>query len=289
MAAQTLIKSFHCFNTVDIIPISEVETWMLEAENLSVIVLAEDQVGLKQNKAIQESMKKSGVLTIGVCKESTNGIRPETDGLVFLTNATGSPQYIIQTIGLMLVGMYMCSIKKGFELIKPIAQPILKEISECPKVFTDTFKAFHDKAPCFGEILRDEKSVLIMGKAEGASAAKEMARGFKQYTHKHGEGFPAGELKHGSIALINPDHINETKCVLLILDDENLEHMKLALKEVKARNAFTIVITNCREHIPTKDVNEFIEIPAHGRLAFLPSLFSVEMVFMELSKPALCN
>lgn len=62
----------------------------------------------------------------------------------------------------------------------------------------------------------------------------------KEQTYKHAEAFSAGELKHGPLALID-----KTPIILIILDDEYFKDMCLALSEVSAREAITIVITNC--------------------------------------------
>jgi len=55
----------------------------------------------------------------------------------------------------------------------------------------------------------------------------------------------AAEMKHGPIALIDSDNPNYSKVILIILDDQHRTEMELALSEVKSRNAFTIVISDC--------------------------------------------
>lgn len=58
--------------------------------------------------------------------------------------------------------------------------------------------------------------------------AKEGALKLKELTYIHAEAFSAGELKHGPLALIDPDQPEKTVVFFLILEDENLAHMKLA-------------------------------------------------------------
>lgn len=58
--------------------------------------------------------------------------------------------------------------------------------------------------------------------------AKEGALKLKELTYLHAEAFSAGELKHGPLALIDPDHPEQTVCFFIILEDEHLAHMKLA-------------------------------------------------------------
>jgi len=90
---------------------------------------------------------------------------------------------------------------------------------------------------------------LILGKGPCASIAKEAALKIKELTYKHAEGFSAGELKHGPLALIDSTKFKSKALILIILDDDNLNDMMLALSEVHSRNALTIVITNCAEKL----------------------------------------
>jgi len=82
----------------------------------------------------------------------------------------------------------------------------------------------------------------------------------KELTYIHAEAFAAGELKHGPLALINPDEPSSTAVILFILDDDKLEEMKLALSEVWSRQALTIVITDCFDKLNHKHISHAIEI-----------------------------
>lgn len=59
----------------------------------------------------------------------------------------------------------------------------------------------------------------------------------KELTYIHAEAFSAGELKHGPLALINPEIPKSTSIILIILDNEYLDDMNLCLSEVHSRNA----------------------------------------------------
>lgn len=97
----------------------------------------------------------------------------------------------------------------------------------------------------FKDIVKDLKKrehFFILGKGENHVVALEGALKVKEITYKHFEGFPAGELKHGTIALID----NDTPVFGIISEDENKDDMLSALAEVKARGAkvFGISIDN---------------------------------------------
>jgi len=96
-----------------------------------------------------------------------------------------------------------------------------------------------------------------LGKGPCSAVAKEGALKIKELTYIHAEAFSAGELKHGPLALIDPNQPKTTCIFLIILDDEHLKDMNLCLSEVKSRGALTVIITDCKEKI-TLDKSDFV-------------------------------
>ncbi len=84
--------------------------------------------------------------------------------------------------------------------------------------------------------LKDQEHFFVLGKGQNFVASLEGALKIKEITYKHFEGFAAGELKHGVIALIDQG----TPVFGIISNDENKADMLSALAEVKARGGFTI-------------------------------------------------
>lgn len=146
---------------------------------------------------------------------------------------------------------------------------------------------------CFGEAIRstdeeikkvavvteNEKNMIILGKGLAGLICKEGALKLKELTYIHCEAFVAGEIKHGPIALIDPDRPGSTKIILMILDDEHFHDMELALSEVKSRCAYTIVITDCAHRLTKSKCDHIIEIPS---LHWLTPLLGV-VVFQKLA------
>jgi len=62
-------------------------------------------------------------------------------------------------------------------------------------------------------------------------------------------------MKHGPIALIDSSVPKSTKIILVIMDDEYLNDMILALSEVKSRHAYTVVITNCLDKLDKSKID----------------------------------
>lgn len=106
--------------------------------------------------------------------------------------------------------------------------------------------------------LKDKEHFFVLGKGQNFHIAQEGALKIKEISYKHFEGFAAGELKHGVIALIEKG----TPVLSIISNDENRKDMISATQEVKARGALTIGIgdvqnIDCFDYfIPTAESNE---------------------------------
>jgi len=86
--------------------------------------------------------------------------------------------------------------------------------------------------------IKNQEHFFVLGKGQNYYISLEGALKVKEITYKHFEGFAAGELKHGVIALID----KSTPVFAIVSDDENKKDMLSAVAQVKARGAFTIGI-----------------------------------------------
>lgn len=88
------------------------------------------------------------------------------------------------------------------------------------------------------QILSTKKNLFVLGRGIAYPAALEIALKIKEVSYIHAEGLPAGELKHGPIALIEPG----TPCIVLDPNDETSSDVLSSAMEVKARGAFVVGI-----------------------------------------------
>jgi glucosamine--fructose-6-phosphate aminotransferase (isomerizing) len=128
--------------------------------------------------------------------------------------------------------------------------------------------------------LKNEEHMFVLGRGMGESIAYEGASLIKQISRVHAEGYAGGALKHGPFALIGDGRV----IVLIILDDEHKEMMNLALAEVQARNAKTIVITPNKSLITTKDQpHKVLLIEENGPLTGLLAIIPLQLLAYHLS------
>jgi len=124
----------------------------------------------------------------------------------------------------------------------------------------------------------DAKHAFVLGKGFSEPIAYEGALKIKEITYMHAEGYSGGALKHGPFALIEKG----TPIILIILDDQHAGLMRTAAEEVRARGAFTVVITNSpvlAKHI----ADEVVVIPSNGMLTALLAVVPLQMIAYEIS------
>ena len=119
----------------------------------------------------------------------------------------------------------------------------------------------------FGHRIYQEKDVFFLGRGIDETVAKESALKLKEISYIHADSYPAGELKHGPIALIENDIT-----VISIMTDKNLVEKTVSnIQEVITRGAKTLVVTN--QNIDDKMFDTVIHIPETN--TFISPILSV--------------
>ncbi|DAZ97938.1 TPA: hypothetical protein N0F65_006363 [Lagenidium giganteum] len=142
-----------------------------------------------------------------------------------------------------------------------------------------------DQCAQIAEKLMPSEHLFVLGRGYGEPIAYEGALKIKELTYLHAEGYPGGALKHGPFALIENDKdgkFGATPIILIVLDDEHAHFMKTACEEVRARGAYTIVITD--NPAMCKDVADtIIPIPSNGPMTALLASVPLQLIAYELA------
>jgi glucosamine--fructose-6-phosphate aminotransferase (isomerizing) len=122
----------------------------------------------------------------------------------------------------------------------------------------------------------DHQHLFVLGRHRNAPSALEAALKIKEVTYLHAEGFPAGELKHGVIALVT----NGTPCLVLAPDEDSRKEALAAAAEVAARGAFTVGLS------PHDEAEFAVTLPVCGgpsapyEVAALTQLLAYELALL---------
>jgi len=136
-------------------------------------------------------------------------------------------------------------------IAKELGCPI--SMDDIPSRISQTIEANQEKAKQIAEELYMKNDIFILGKGASYPMAREIALKLKEIPYMHAEGMMAGELKHGTLALIEPG-----TPVISLIPNMNSD-MISSTKEVEARGARTIIISNTDGdfHVPKSDDTEF--------------------------------
>jgi glucosamine--fructose-6-phosphate aminotransferase (isomerizing) len=160
------------------------------------------------------------------------------------------------------------------------AKSKLKRLSKSlDEIFTK--KSFSYIKNKIGKTLVDKEHFFILGKGENASIAYEGALKIKEISYKHVEGFSAGELKHGVIALIEKG----TPVIGIIPSEEHKEDNKdliSGMEQVKARGALTIGI-GAPEFADLEIFDYYISTPQINTLGSIANVIPFQLISYFLS------
>jgi glutamine---fructose-6-phosphate transaminase (isomerizing) len=222
---------------------------------------------------------------LAICNTNGSTIPRESDAVIYThagpeIGVASTKGFITQVIAAYLLGLYLAQVK-GTSYDDEIAR-LVAELGDLPdhvQRMLDGCDQLYDLA----EELQGARSVLFLGRHAGFPIALEGALKLKELAYIHAEGFAAGELKHGPIALIEPGL--PVFCVVPPKGRDQLHgKMVSAIQEIRARGARTIVLAE--EDDP--DIEEFadtlIRLPRVSTLMQpVPAVVPLQLFACELA------
>jgi glucosamine--fructose-6-phosphate aminotransferase (isomerizing) len=190
--------------------------------------------------------KAAGAPVIGICNVLGSHLSRLADGVLY---TRGGPEigvaatktYISQTIAMVLFALYLARLR-GTE---PIER--LREIAENTKLLPaaiDLCLNNSDEIRKVAKKLRKAHSAMFIGRYVNFPTALEGALKLKEISYIHAEGYAAGEMKHGPIALLD----SRVPVIGIVTEGRVREKMLSNLAEAKAREAITVIVANHGDH-----------------------------------------
>ncbi len=210
----------------------------------STLVVAISQSGETADtlQAIRHArVQRSKVLAI--CNTNGSTIPRESDGVIYThagpeIGVASTKGFLTQLVACYLLALYLAQVK-GTRYGDEISQ-VMDQLDEMPAHIQKVLDS-HETIYALAKEYADAKSVLFLGRHAGYPVALEGALKLKEIAYLHAEGFAAGELKHGPIALIEPGL--PVFCIVPPRGRDQLhEKMVSGIQEVRARGARTLCI-----------------------------------------------
>jgi glucosamine--fructose-6-phosphate aminotransferase (isomerizing) len=209
-----------------------------------------------------------GAVTISVCNTHGSTIPRESDAVLY-THAgpeiavASTKAFLAQITACYLLGLYLAQLRGGS--YADDAQSVMKELAGVPAKI-ETLLGRMDRVKEIAGFMADTRAVLFLGRHVGYPIALEGALKLKELAYIHAEGFAAGELKHGPIALIEPG-----QPVFVIVPSPTAEHglhgkVVSNIQEIRARGARTLVIAEEGDESVVPFADEVISVPVTSQL-----------------------
>ena len=232
----------------------EIESYRNIITNKDTVIAVSQSGETADTLEAVETFKKDGAYISSIINMPSSTLARLSDS-TFMSNA-GSEICVAST------KVFTSQISFGYLIAKTLVGEYTDAKKELQELSSNLEDFFSEKTFKYiqkiSKKLKDKEHFFVLGKGQNFHIAQEGALKIKEISYKHFEGFAAGELKHGVIALIEKG----TPVLSIISDDENRKDMISATQEVKARGAITIGIgdiqdTECFDYfIPTAHSNE---------------------------------
>ena len=229
---------------------------------------------LKVAKKINTSVKS---LCISNSPESS---LTRLSDLTFLTHAgpeIGVASTKAFTTQLVSLALLLCSIGKLKNTInKKQEREIIDGLKKLPGLINEALTQENQIKKLANRFI-DKNSALFLGRGTMHAIAMEGALKLKEISYIHAEAYPAGELKHGPIALIDKD----MPVIAIAPNDDLLEKLKSNLQEVKSRGSQMIVFEDENSKVLPLDAMEVIQITSNlGRIT-APIIFTIPLQLLS--------
>ena len=223
--------------------------------------------------ALREARRK-GARSIAICNVVGSMVTRESDGTVYThagpeIGVASTKAFTAQLTALYLFGLYLASARGRLSV-----EDMKKRIADLVHIPTLVERCLEEDSRIEGIAKHYFKAsdFLYLGRGPNFPVALEGALKLKEISYIHAEGYPAGEMKHGPIALIDEN------LPVVVLAGKNGVYDKILsnIEEVKARGGIVIAITTAGDDEIVKKVTQAIPVPVTNQL-LMPILMSIPL------------
>ncbi len=203
-----------------------------------------------------------GAKVIAICNTNGATIPRESDAVIYThagpeIGVASTKGFLTQLVACYLLGLYLAQVR-GMKYADEI-RIITDELERTPAMIQQMLDGA-ERIYALAHSLAEAGDFIFLGRHVGYPVALEGALKLKEIAYQHAEGFAAGELKHGAIAIIEPD-----MPVFVVVPPEGRDQLRdkvlSNIKEVKARGAYTIVLAEERDKQISEDADVIIRLP----------------------------
>lgn len=215
--------------------------------------------------------------TLTICNVKTSAMVRETE-LNFLTRAgveigvASTKAFTTQLVGLFLLTLTLAKVKGRLDADKE--DKYMHLLRHLPAAITSVL-ALEPQIISWSEQFANKENALFLGRGSHYPIALEGALKLKEISYIHAEAYPAGELKHGPLALVT----DKMPVVVVAPNDELIEKLKSNMQEVRARGGVLYVFADDQTHIEPQEGMHVLRMPEHyGPLSSLIHVIPLQLL-----------
>ncbi|MFM7824223.1 MAG: glutamine--fructose-6-phosphate transaminase (isomerizing), partial [Bacteroidota bacterium] len=253
------------------------------------VVIAISQSGeTADTLAAIELAKSKGATIFGVCNVVGSSIPRATHAGAYThagpeIGVASTKAFTAQVTVLTLLALQIAW-KKG-TITDSRFQTLLSELESIPEKVTRALDS-NDEIRQLAAKFKDSRNFLYLGRGYGFPVALEGALKLKEISYIHAEGYPAAEMKHGPIALID----EEMPVVVIATKNSSYEKVVSNIQEVKARKGIIIAIVTEGDEEVRKIADHVLEIPETDELLIpLVSVVPLQLLSYHIAVMRGCN
>lgn len=229
--------------------------------NALVVVVSQSGETADTLAALRHAQSLGHTETLAICNVATSAMVRETK-YRFLTHAgteigvASTKAFTTQLVGLYLLALTLAKNKK--QLTNNQEHDAFSRLRHLPSAINAAL-ALEPQIIAWSEAFAKCENALFLGRGLHYPIALEGALKLKEISYIHAEAYPAGELKHGPLALVT----EQMPVVTVAPNDALLEKLKSNMQEVKARGGRLYVFADSDTHIVAEDGIHVIRMPEH--------------------------
>ncbi|MCD6564315.1 MAG: glutamine--fructose-6-phosphate transaminase (isomerizing) [Bacteroidales bacterium] len=253
------------------------------------VVIAISQSGeTADTLAAVNQAREAGALVLGICNVAGSSIPRETQGGVYThagpeigvaSTKAFTAQVTVLTMMAMLIG------KKRFILDEKKYKKFISELLKVPSKIEEILKN-NDLYKKVAGLYVNSNNFIYLGRGYFFPVALEGALKLKEISYIHAEGYPAAEMKHGPIALIDEN----MPVVVIAPHDDSYEKIVSNIREVKARGGIVIAVVNKGDKTISEIADHVFEVPSTVlALAPLLTVIPLQLLSYHIAVLRSCN
>ena len=253
------------------------------------VVIAISQSGeTADTLAAIQLAKEAGALVLGICNVVGSSIPRETDAGVYThagpeIGVASTKAFTAQVTVLALMSI-LIGRKRGL-LSDEVFFQLIREMNQIPAKL-EYLLTFNDQYKKIAEMYKEANNFLYLGRGYFFPVALEGALKLKEISYIHAEGYPAAEMKHGPIALIDQN----MPVVVIAAKDKSYNKIVSNIQEVKARNGIVIAIVTEGDTVIKSMADHVLEIPkCDEKLVSLLAVVPLQLLSYHIAVLRGCN